>query len=78
MVTLSGTLWDLAVRFKFECKPGNDLIWQDLTVQQGAWQNATWGSALAYGKMKRCLGEEIGDVLVESRDLWRRRKYYKK
>lgn len=25
----------------------------------------TWDSALAYGKMKRCLGEEIGDVLLD-------------
>ncbi len=41
VVTLYDTLWDLAIRFNIECKPGNDPILQDLKVQQGAWQNAT-------------------------------------
>jgi len=41
-------LWDLAVRLRFACQPGNDPMLQDLLAQQQAWQDATNDFASTY------------------------------
>ncbi len=48
VVTLYDTLWDMAVRLRLACRPGNDPILQDLVAQQQAWQDQTNDFAPAY------------------------------
>ncbi len=48
VVSLYDTLWDMAVRFRLPCQPGNDATLQDLLSQQQAWQDQTNDFATSY------------------------------